>query len=140
MELNLCEGTLTEILLALCPASLTHKNPQRRRDRLIDLKMFFVEYSVCVISVAVLVAVRRIFLLVFVMLDNRRSIFSFSKLQYSVSEFVLRLTFWLHKEPGTRVFERGLNGPELRLIQKKSPGLTITICNKITALKLKGSN
>ena len=45
------------ILLPLRPASLTHKNPQRRKDRLIDLKMFFVEYSVCVISVAVLVPV-----------------------------------------------------------------------------------
>ena len=42
-----------------------HKNPQRnkivcvihlvgRKDRLINLKLFFVEYPVCVISVAVL--------------------------------------------------------------------------------------
>ena len=56
------------ILLPLCPASLTHKNLKRRKiicgmgpvgrkDRLINLKMFFVEYPVCVISVAVLVAV-----------------------------------------------------------------------------------
>ena len=30
--------------------------PVGRKDRLIDLKMFFVEYPVCVISVAVLVA------------------------------------------------------------------------------------
>ena len=62
------------ILLPLCPASLTHKNPQRRKiisgmrpverkDRLIDLKKFFVEYPFFVISVAVLVAVvkRRLF-------------------------------------------------------------------------------
>ena len=106
------------ILLPLCPVSLTHKNPQRRKDRLIDLKMFFVEYSVCVISVAVLVAVvsRRIFLLVFVVLDNRRSIFSYSKLQYRVLEFVFRLTVWLHKEPGTRVFELGFNGSGLGLM------------------------
>ena len=78
------------ILLPLCPASLTHKNPQRRKiicgmrpvgrkDRLIDLKKFFVEYPFCVISVAVLAAVvkRRLFLLVFVVLYNRRRIFLF---------------------------------------------------------------
>ena len=52
------------ILLALRPASLTHKNPKRRKiicgmgpvgrkDRLINLKMFFVEYRVCVLTVAV---------------------------------------------------------------------------------------
>ena len=56
------------ILLPLRLASLTHKNPKRRKiicgmgpvgrkDRLINFKMFFVEYPVCVISVAVLVAV-----------------------------------------------------------------------------------
>ena len=56
------------ILLALRPATLTHKNPQRRKiicgmrpvgrkDRSIDLKRCFVEYPVRVISVAVLVAV-----------------------------------------------------------------------------------
>jgi len=56
------------IFLPLRPAPLTHEIPQRReiicgmrplrrKDRLIDLKMFFVEYSVSVISVAVLVAV-----------------------------------------------------------------------------------
>ena len=72
-----------------------HKNPQRRKticgmhptgrkDGLIDLKMVFVEYTmypVCVISVAVLVPVvkRPLFLLVFVVLYNRR-IFYFSKL------------------------------------------------------------
>ena len=78
------------ILLPLRPASLTHKNPKRRKiicgmgpvgrkDRLINLKMFFVEYPVCVISVAVLVAVvkRCLFLLVFVVLYNRRSTFLF---------------------------------------------------------------
>ena len=57
------------ILLSLRPASLTHKNPQRRKiiihsmrpverkDRYIDLKRCFVEYPVRVISVAVLLAV-----------------------------------------------------------------------------------
>ena len=76
------------ILLPQSPASLTHKNPQRRKiiihsmhpvgrkDRYIDLKRCFVEYPVRVISVAVLVAVvkRRSFLLVFVALYNTRSI------------------------------------------------------------------
>ena len=44
-----------------------------------DLKMFFVEYPVCAISVAVLVAVvkRCLFLLVFVVLYNRRGIILF---------------------------------------------------------------
>ena len=53
------------ILLPLCPASLTHKNPKRRKiikgmrpvDAKISLKMFIVEYPVRVISVAVLVVV-----------------------------------------------------------------------------------
>ena len=76
-----------EILLPLRPGSLTHKNPQRCKiicgmhpvgckDRLIDLKMFLYNITF-VISVAVLVAfVKRIlFLLVFVVLYNRRSIF-----------------------------------------------------------------
>ena len=70
-----------------------HKNPQRRKiicgmhptgrkDGLIDLKMVFVEYTmypVCVISMAVTVAdvKRPLFLLVFVVLYNRRSIFLF---------------------------------------------------------------
>ena len=70
-----------------------HKNPQRRKiicgmyptgrkDGLIDLKMVFVEYTmypVCLISVAVTVAVvkQALFLLVFVVLYNRRSIFLF---------------------------------------------------------------
>ena len=64
-----CGDLKAVILLLLCPVSLTHKNPQRRKmtcgmcpvgykDRLTDRKMFFVEiYPVCVISVAVLVAV-----------------------------------------------------------------------------------
>ena len=69
-----------------------HKNPQRRKmicgmhptgrkDGLIDLKMIFVEYPVCVISVAVTVAVvkKRLLHLVFAVLYNRR-IFYFSKL------------------------------------------------------------
>ena len=47
-------------------------HPVERRYRLIDLKMCFVEYPVCVISVAVLVAVvkRCLFLLFFVVLYN----------------------------------------------------------------------
>ena len=53
------------ILLPLRLASLTHKNPKRRKiikgmssaDAKISLKMFIVEYPVRVISVAVLVAV-----------------------------------------------------------------------------------
>ena len=70
---------------------LTHKNPHsskqnnlwyvsRRTQRSIHRSkdVFLVEYPVCVISVAVLVAVvkRRIFLLVFVVLYNKRSIIS----------------------------------------------------------------
>ena len=75
------------ILLLLRPATLTDKNPQRRKiicgmrsigrkDRSIDLKSFFLEYPVSVISVAVLVAVvkRRLFILVFVVLYIKRSI------------------------------------------------------------------
>ena len=78
------------ILLAPCPASLTHKNPQRhkiicgihpigRRDRSIidQSKDVFLEYPVCVISVPVLflwLLLNDSFLLVFVVLYNRRSI------------------------------------------------------------------
>ena len=71
----------TVILLPLRPPSLMHKNPQRckinhgmcpmgRKDRSIDLKMSFVEYPVCVISVAVIMAVVKlgIFLLTFAVL------------------------------------------------------------------------
>ena len=72
--------------------SLTHKNFQRRKiicgmhpvgrsrkDRVIDLKMFFLEYPVCMISVAVLVAVdkRCLFFFSLVVLYNGRSIFLF---------------------------------------------------------------
>ena len=51
------------------------RRTQRSIDRSEDV---YVEYPVCVISVAVLVAVvkRRIFLLVFVVLYNKRSIIS----------------------------------------------------------------
>ena len=77
------------ILLPPCPASLTHKNPQRhkiicgihpigRRERSIDQsKDVFLEYPVCVISVPVLflwLLLNDSFLLVFVVLYNRRSI------------------------------------------------------------------
>ena len=55
-------------------------HPVGRKDQLINLKMFFVEHPVCVISVAVLVAVvkQHLFLSVFVVLYNRRSIFFIS--------------------------------------------------------------
>ena len=75
------------ILLPLHPGSLTHKNLQRRKiicgmhpvgsnDRSIDLKMFLYNITF-VIAVAVLVAFvkRLLFLLGFVVLYNRRSIF-----------------------------------------------------------------
>ena len=77
------------ILLSLCAASLMHKNPQRhkiicgihpigRRERSIDQsKDVFLEYPVCVISVPVLflwLLLNDSFLLVFVVLYNRRSI------------------------------------------------------------------
>ena len=57
-------------------------HPAGRKDGLIDLKMVSVEYTmypVFVISVAVTTAVvkRPLFLLVFVVLYNRRSIFLF---------------------------------------------------------------
>ena len=80
------------ILLPVHPTSLTHKNPKdannlwhgscgMQRSIFIDRSedVFFIEYPVCVISVAVLVAVvkRPLFLLVFVVLYNRRSIFLF---------------------------------------------------------------
>ena len=55
-------------MFSLRPVSLMHKNPQRckiihgmrpieRKDRSLDLKMLIVEYSVHVISVAVIVVV-----------------------------------------------------------------------------------
>ena len=84
------------ILLPLRPASLTHKNPQRRKticamlpigrkdrseDVFVEKMVFFsfVEYPVCVISVTLFVAVvkRRLFLSVFVALYKRRSTFLF---------------------------------------------------------------
>ena len=77
------------ILLPPCPASLTFKNSQRDkiicgmhpigpRERSIDQsKDFFLEYLVCVIFVPVLflwLLLNDSFLLVFVVLYNRRSI------------------------------------------------------------------
>ena len=55
---------------------------------------------------------------VFFVLDNRRS-----KMYYRVLESVFRLTVWLLKDPGTRVFELGLNGSGLGLMifHKMSP-------------------
>ena len=89
---------ISVILLPLCPASLTHKNPQRRKkicamlpigrkDRSEDVFVenicffffSFVEYPVCVIFVTLFGAVvkRRLFLAVFVALYKRRSTFLF---------------------------------------------------------------
>ena len=51
-------------------------------------------------------------------------------------ESVFRLTVWLHKDPGTHV----LNWDSLvldwysRFFTRGVPGLTIAICNKITAV------
>ena len=82
-------------MLPLRPVSLTHKNFQRRKiicgmhpvgrsrkDRVIDLKMFFLEYPVCMISVAVLVAVdkRCLFFLVLLCFTMEEVYFCFSKL------------------------------------------------------------
>ena len=50
---------------------------------------------------------------------------------YQSFESVFRLTVWLHKDPGTHVFELGLNDFGLRLMIFHIPGLTITICHKI---------
>ena len=63
--------------------------------------------------------------------------FYFGELSCRVLESVFTLTVWLHKDPGTRVFELALKGSGLRLMifRKMSPrtrDLTITICNKIT--------
>ena len=79
------------ILLPLRPVSLTHKNFQRRKiicgmhpagrsrkDRVIDLKMFFLEYPVCMISVAVVK--RPLFLLVLLCFTMEEVYFYFSKL------------------------------------------------------------
>ena len=54
-------------------------HPVGCQDRSIDLKDVFVEYPACVISVAVLAAVaqRDLFLLVFIVLYDRRSMFLF---------------------------------------------------------------
>ena len=81
---------MSVILLPLRLVSLKYKNPQRRKnnlwyashrtERAIDRSEgVFVEYPVCEISVAVLVAVvkRGLFLLVFVVIYNRRSTFFF---------------------------------------------------------------
>ena len=82
-------------MLPLRPVSLTHKNFQRRKiicgmhpagrsrkDRVIDLKIFFLEYPVCMISVAVTVAVvrRPLFLLVLLCFTMEEVYFYFSKL------------------------------------------------------------
>ena len=95
--MNAVNAGISVILLPLRPASLTHKNPQRRKticamlpigrkdrseDVFVENNCFFfsfVEYPVCVISVTLFVAVvkRRLFLSVFVALYKRRSTFLF---------------------------------------------------------------
>ena len=101
------------------------------KDRLIDLKNFFVKYRVCVISVAVLVAVvkKRLLLLVFVCFTIEGVYLYFSKLQYRVLESLFRLTVWLEKAQGLTVF---LNWDSSFFFWKWVRGLTMTICNKIT--------
>ena len=90
--------------------------PEGRKDRLIDLKIFL--WNILFVWFLWLTFNGCIFLLAFVVLDNRRSIqyFYFSKLQNSVLRSVFWLIVWLHKDPGTRVFELGLNSSELRLV------------------------
>ena len=59
-----------------------HPVGRSRKDRVIDLKMFFLEYPVCMISVAVTVAVvkRPLFLLVLLCFTMEEVYFYFSKL------------------------------------------------------------
>ena len=76
------------------------------------------------ISVAVLVAVAKqclqsVFLLVFVELYNRKSIFLLlsSKLQYRVIGVCLQINYmWLQKAGDSMFFELGLNGSGLGLM------------------------
>ena len=92
------------------------------KDRLIDLKMFL--YNIMfVISVAVLVAFvkRFLFLLVFVVLYNRRSIFINSGNCNTEFWSLSSDLFVVTKDPGTHCFFTRVQG------------LTITICNKNTA-------
>ena len=59
-----------------------HPAGRSRKDRVIDLKMFFLEYPVCMISVPVTVAVvkRCLFLLVLLCFTMEEVYFYFSKL------------------------------------------------------------
>ena len=59
-----------------------HPVGRSRKDRVIDLKMFFLEYPVCMISVAVFVAVdkRCLFFLVLLCFTIEEVYFCFSKL------------------------------------------------------------
>ena len=59
-----------------------HPVGRSRKDRVIDLKMYFLEYPVCMISVAVTVAVvkRPLFLLVLLCFTMEEVYFYFSKL------------------------------------------------------------
>ena len=78
------------------------------KDEFIDQSedVFFMEYPVCVISVAVLVAVvkRPLFLLVFVVLYNRRSIFSFHQTVIKSFGVCLQINCVVTKDPGTHCF------------------------------------
>ena len=118
------------ILLPLRRVSLKHKNPERRKifcgmhpigckDRLINLKVF---YS-CVISVAVVKWC--LFLLVFVVLYNRRSIFLF---QLTVIQS-FGVCLWINCVVTKRSNGSGLG---LMFFTRWVPRLIITICNKIT--------
>ena len=58
ITLSTKQATPSAILLPLCPASLTHNYASRGMQRSVDrTEDVFVEYPVCVISVAVLVTV-----------------------------------------------------------------------------------
>ena len=83
-------------------------DPVGHKDRSINLNMYinFVKLNnhICVISVAVIMAVveQCIFLLAFVVLENRRTtmyILISVYYLYRVLESVSRLTVWLHKGP-----------------------------------------
>ena len=128
------------ILSSLHPASLMHKNPQRHKiicgmrpvrskDRLIDLKMFLKN----------VLFVWFLWLFLWLLFNDTNFFFSllcltiegvhfyFSKLWYRVLESVFRIIVWLYKDPGL-FFWIGTH----EIFTRWVPGLTITICNKIT--------
>ena len=111
---------------------------QRSIDRHEDV---IVEYTVCVISVAVLVAVvtRCLFLVVFVkyVLYKRRSTFLFQQTVLIQSFGVcLQISCVVTKDPGTHCFwnwDSMVLDWDSWFFKRWVSGLTITICNKITA-------